>query len=349
MFETLFEHPVTVFLTSFQDLATMSHKKNPITVVLGTGGTIAGVRKTEENPDIYKSGQLGITDILGQAGIDSDSIEFHDVARIDSKNMVLAVWQALLQAVAEAQQRDDVNAVLITHGTDTIEETAYLLHAFGPWPKPLLLTCAMRPADHPQADGPGNLRQALLLARTPAVSGVHVVFNSQAHAALHVQKTSTDVHAAFSSGSAGCSAQYSHGVWQWHGALTAEHTLGVMPSTAYFLRQTHWPRVEWLTHHAASTPALIHALLQPSATAAPLRGLVVAGTGAGTFSPAWEAGLQAAVRQGVQVWISSRCTWGQALPQAQQNCGELTGLPPAKACMALALQLMAEDEKSSAA
>jgi len=326
----------------------MHHKNNLKTVVLGTGGTIAGVRHSGENPDIYRSGQLGVTDILDKAGIDSTHIEFHDVAQIDSKNMVLPVWQALLQAVSLAQSRSEVDAVLVTHGTDTIEETAYLLHALGPWAKPVLLTCAMRPADHPQADGPDNLRQALLLAHTPGVSGVHVVFNGRAHHALYVQKTSTDPENAFSSGAAGISAEKSVNGWAVSPPLMTgkKHD---MPCLGFFLEKMQWPRVEWLTHHAASTPTLIHALLQPTPTAPPLRGLVVAGTGAGTVNPAWEAGLKAAAKQGVKVWLTSRCTWGVSLPQAQQECGELTDLPPAKACMALALHLMAQDEKRLAA
>ena len=327
----------------------MSQKKIPITVVLGTGGTIAGVRHSHENPDIYQSGQLGITDILDKAGVDGSGIEFQDVARMDSKNMGLPVWQALLAAVQAAQQRDEVGAVLVTHGTDTIEETAYLLHAMGPWPKPLLLTCAMRPADHPQADGPEHLRQALLLANTPGVRGVYVVFRGQAHAALQVQKISTDAESAFSSGSAGCWAAFNSGIWQ---RLQPEQDPGAqldVPSLAYFLQQTDWPRVEWLTHHAGSTTAVLEALLQTELAVSGLRGLVVAGTGAGTVNTAWEGKLQLAQSRGVKVWLTSRCAWGRALPQAQQRCGELTDLPPAKACMALALALMAQDEKESAA
>lgn len=146
----------------------MSLKNNLKTVVLGTGGTIAGLRQQTDKPDTYRSGQLGITDILSNAGLDLSLVEFQDVARIDSKNMTLPVWQDLYKAVALAQKRPDVGAVLITHGTDTLEETAFLLHALGPWPKPVLMTCAMKPADHPQADGPGNLRDALLLAASPA-------------------------------------------------------------------------------------------------------------------------------------------------------------------------------------
>ena len=326
----------------------MSLKNNSKTVILGTGGTIAGTRQDPDNPDIYNSGRLGITDILATAGVDLSGLEFQDVAQIDSKNMTLPVWQDLYKAVAHAQQRSDVGAVLITHGTDTLEETAFLLHAFGPWPKPVLMTCAMKPADHPQADGPGNLADALLLAATPGLSGVHVVFNARAHHALRVQKTSTDVLQAFSSGEQGESAHKTSAGWQLKPLVLSKPAFQ-MPSKAWFLQQTLWPRVEWLTHHAASTPSLVQALLQPLDAAPPLRGLVVAGTGAGTVKPSWQAALQLAMAQGVEVWLTSRCTWGQAMPQAQQEAGTLTDLPPAKACMALALHLMAQDEAASAA
>ncbi|MSQ65437.1 MAG: asparaginase [Limnohabitans sp.] len=325
----------------------MSVKNNLKTVVLGTGGTIAGLRKHADKPDIYNSGQLGITDIMSNAGVDLTLVEFKDVARIDSKNMGLPVWQDLYKAVAQAQQRSDVGAVLITHGTDTLEESAFLLHALGPWPKPVLMTCAMKPADHPQADGPGNLRDALFLSVEPGLSGVHVVFNRRAHHAMHVQKTSTDHLEAFSSGAAGVSAEKNGSAWTLKAPPVPVLTHD-WPGTSWFLKQTQWPRVEWLSHHSGSTPDLIQALLQPLADAPQLRGLVVAGTGAGTVKPSWEAALQQAMAQGIQVWLTSRCTWGLALPQAQQSCGELIALSPAKACMGLALHLMAEDEKRSA-
>ena len=326
----------------------MSLKNNLKTVVLGTGGTIAGLRQQTDKPDTYRSGQLGITDILSNAGLDLSLVEFQDVARIDSKNMTLPVWQDLYKAIALAQKRLDVGAVLITHGTDTLEETAFLLHALGPWPKPVLMTCAMKPADHPQADGPGNLRDALLLAASPGLSGVHVVFNARAHHAMHLQKTSTDHAEAFSSGMAGVSAEKNGPDWTLKAPLVQALPQNI-PSPDYFLQQSAWPRVEWLTHHSGSTPALIQALLQPLAGAVQLRGLVVAGTGAGTVKPSWEAALHQAMAQGVSVWLTSRCTWGEAQVQAQQNCGELSPLSSAKACVGLALHLMAQDEKASAA
>jgi len=344
----LFFYPVTVFLTSFQALATMSHKINSKIVVLGTGGTIAGLSTQAENPAIYRSGQLGVADLVQQARLSQAQIEFEDIARIDSKNIGLSVWQTLYIAIFAAQSRADVCAVVVTHGTDTLEETAFLLWAMGPWPKPVIMTCAMKPADHPQADGPVNLQDALLLARTSGLQGIFVVFNGQAHHAFHVQKISTNETHAFSSGPAGVAAAKTGTAWDLRYKNIETRSFN-KPSTAYFLKQTQWPRVEWLTHHAAIGSDGIDALLYPSKPASQaLRGLVVAGTGAGTFKPEWEEALHLAVSSGVEVWISSRCAWGRALPQAQQEIGVLTDLPPAKACMALALSVMQQDEKKSA-
>jgi L-asparaginase len=260
--------------------------------------------------------------------------------------MGLPIWQSLLKALVQAQSRQDVAGLVITHGTDTIEETAFLLHAFGPWPKPVVMTCAMRPADHPMADGPVNLRDALSLLHHAQAQGVCVVFNGQAHHALHVQKISTDPLKAFSSGFASLAAEKINGKWVWQSTPTATAKLDI-PSLAGFLGATQWPRVEWLTHHAGSSSEMMEALLNAQSHTR-LRGLLIAGTGAGTYKDAWNDSLQKAIEVGVAVWISSRCTWGNALPQAHQTMGQRVDLPPAKACVALALSLLSQDEKKSA-
>jgi L-asparaginase len=321
----------------------MSLKINAKSVVLGTGGTIAGIRTSAGNPDIYESGRLGIADLIDSAGEDNFDLEFQDVAQIDSKNMGLPIWQSLLTALVHAQSRPDVVGVVITHGTDTIEETAYLLHALGPWSKPVVMTCAMHPADHPMADGPANLRDALSLLHHAQAQGVCVVFNGQAHHALHVQKISTDPLKAFSSGFASLAAEKIHGEWVWQSKLTATSVLDI-PTLAGFLSASHWPRVEWLTHHAGSSGEMIETLVNAQSKRR-LRGLVIAGTGAGTFKSGWNDALQKANGLGIAVWISSRCAWGNAQPQAHQTCGRLVDLPPAKACMALALSILSQDEK----
>lgn len=312
------------------------------TVVLGTGGTIAGLATDPSNPSNYKASQLGLTDILQQAGIQTPGLEMQDVARIDSKDMGPAVWRPLLQAISQAQERSDVQAVVITHGTDTIEETAFLLEVMGPWPKPVVLTCAMQPADSPTADGPGNLRDALLLAQHPAFKGVAVVCADKAHHPQHLQKIRTDQDDAFSSGLSQPLAQMHKGQWLLREPADQLPRNGRTPDLQTLLNTADWPRVEWVSNHASADGEMVMSLLAGSSKAKrPLRGLVVAATGSGTISVGMENALIQARAVGVEVWVSSRCVWGQARFYEDKPYGVATSLNPAKAMVALSLSLLA--------
>ena len=335
------------------------------TVVLGTGGTIAGLALDALNPSHYRPSKLGLTDILRQAGLATDSLDMQDVAQIDSKDMGPAVWRLLLKAVKDAVQRDDVRAVVITHGTDTIEETAFLLEVMGPWPKPVLLTCAMQPADSPTADGPGNLRDALLLAQHSDFQGVAVVCAGKAHHPWFLQKIRTDQDDAFSSGLSRPLAQVHNGQWQLDAVSGPASAQGKpqtdaiaskqsapnrlqapaqwrTPDLQTLLNTADWPRVEWISNHADADGELVLALLAGSATARrPLRGIIVAATGAGTVSIGLEDSLLKARAAGIEVWVSSRCVWGQARFYENKPCGVATALNPAKAMVALSLTLIA--------
>lgn len=312
------------------------------TVVLGTGGTIAGLAADPSNPSNYKASQLGLTDILQQAGIQTPGLEMQDVARIDSKDMGPAVWRPLLQAISQAQERSDVQAVVITHGTDTIEETAFLLEVMGPWPKPVVMTCAMQPADSPTADGPGNLRDALLLAQHPAFKGVAVVCADKAHHPQHLQKIRTDQDDAFSSGLSQPLAQMHKEQWLLREPSDQLPRNGRTPDLQTLLNTADWPRVEWVSNHASADGEMVMSLLAGSSKAKrPLRGLVVAATGSGTISVGMENALIQARAVGVEVWVSSRCVWGQARFYEDKPYGVATSLNPAKAMVALSLSLLA--------
>lgn len=335
------------------------------TVVLGTGGTIAGLAADPSNPSNYKASQLGLTDILQQAGIQTPGLEMQDVARIDSKDMGPAVWRPLLKTITQAQERSDVQAVVITHGTDTIEETAFLLEVMGPWPKPVVLTCAMQPADSPTADGPGNLRDALLLAQHPAFKAVAVVCAGKAHHPQHLQKIRTDQDDAFSSGLSRPLAQVYNGQWQLDavsdpksGQATPQTasiasnqsapkglqdpTQWRIPDLQTLLNTADWPRVEWVSNHASADGEMVMSLLAGSSKAKrPLRGLVVAATGSGTISVGMENALIQARAVGIEVWVSSRCVWGQARFYEDKPYGVATSLNPAKAMVAMSLSLLA--------
>lgn len=312
------------------------------TVVLGTGGTIAGLAVDVGNPANYKASQLGLTDILHQAGLNPEGLEMHDVARIDSKDMGPAVWRPLLQAISQAQERSDVQAVVITHGTDTIEETAFLLELMGPWPKPVVMTCAMQPADSPTADGPGNLRDALLLAQHPAFKGVAVVCADKAHHPQHLQKIRTDQDDAFSSGLSQPLAQMHKEQWLLREPSDQLPRNGRTPDLQTLLNTADWPRVEWVTNHASADGEMVMSLLAGSSKAKrPLRGLVVAATGSGTISVGMENALIQARAVGVEVWVSSRCVWGLARFYEDKPYGVATSLNPVKAMVALSLSLLA--------
>ena len=314
-------------------------------VVLGMGGTIAGVASDPEKPKEYKAGALGVADLIDCLGLSNAvQIDVQNVAQINSKDMQVPHWQALLSAVDAANQDPQTRAVVITHGTDTLEETAFLLEAMGPWSKPVVLTCAMLPANAADADGPGNLTDALNWASLTQHCAVFVVCAAKVHLSQDVQKLTTENVDAFTSGPQACFASKQGGQWHEHRDLAPARHFH-KPSLTYALALKNWPRVEMVTNHALNDGAVVRALLATSASEdTPLAGIVLAGTGMGTASQGLEQALQLAVDQGVKVWLSSRCIFGLAHAQAHTTWGLVTPLSAAKARTALCLSLMAAQE-----
>jgi len=279
------------------------------------------------------------------------------VAQIDSKDMSFAVWQQLALRVSHHLAQADVTGVVITHGTDTLEETAYFLHAVLPAQllaaKPVVLTCAMRPASSAAPDGPQNIRDAVVVATTPGACGVLAVCAGTVHAAVDVQKVHTYRLDAFSSGDAGAVAYVEEGtvrlVKNW--PLASVDRAQVAIENIAFVAP--WPRVEILINYVGASAALVDALLAPVAAAgaqgqtdtqlapvSPLRGLVVAGTGNGTIHQDLEAALCRAQAAGVKVVRSTRCATGRVLATESSKFEHSKGLTPAKARIALMLELM---------
>ncbi len=166
-------------------------------VFLGTGGTIAGTAHLSGDNIGYQAAQVGVAQLLSQMGsvlhlVPVDSLESEQVAQVDSKDMDWAVWQQLASRVLHHLRRAEVQAVVITHGTDTLEETAYFLSRVLPAAllaeKPVVLTCAMRPASADFPDGPQNLRDALAVATAQGARGVLVVCAGEVHLGTHLQK-----------------------------------------------------------------------------------------------------------------------------------------------------------------
>lgn len=327
-------------------------------VVLGTGGTIAG-RAADASDNIgYTAAQLSVAELLGAipglaAVLAGRALVTEQVAQLDSKDMSVSVWQSLALRVAQHLLQDDVVGVVVTHGTDTLEETAFFLQAVVPAAllaqKPVVLTCAMRPATSLSPDGPQNVVDAVVVATADAACGVVVVCAGVIHGAVDVQKGHTYRLDAFNSGDAGALGYVEEGAlrmvrnWplaQAHQALVAVEKIASIKD---------WPRVELVTSHAGASGAMVDALLAqslaPGALVAPLRGLVVAGTGNGTVHSDLEAALCRAQSQGVRVVRASRCAAGRVLPApdgASANCfPDSQGLSAVKARIALMLALLA--------
>src|SRR5512144_1729314 len=166
----------------------------PNIVVLATGGTIAGAAATDVQAG-YTSGQVGVEQLRAAVPQAKKlaNLRGEQLVKIGSQDMNDAVWLKLAKRVNELLKAEDIAGVVITHGTDTMEETAYFLDLVVKSDKPVVLVGSMRPATAVSADGPGNLYDAVAVAADPEAKGrgVLVVLNDQVHAARYVYKTNT--------------------------------------------------------------------------------------------------------------------------------------------------------------
>ncbi len=173
-------------------------------VVLGTGGTISGSAASPDDNLGYVAGTVGVDALVAAvAGPTGVAVETEQIAQLDSKDMDFATWQRLAQRVAHHAARPEVVGVVVTHGTDTLEETAYFLARVVAVAKPVVLTGAMRPATSREADGPRNLADAIAVAAEAGRAGVVVAFAGTLHSARDVRKVHSSRLDAFSSGDAG--------------------------------------------------------------------------------------------------------------------------------------------------
>jgi len=318
-------------------------------VVLGTGGTIAGTASNASDNIGYTAAQVGVAQLLEavpglSAVLQGHALVSEQVAQMDSKDMRFDIWLALAQRVVQHLSQPDVTGLVITHGTDTLEETAYFLYVVLPAEllktKPVVLTCAMRPASSLNPDGPQNLMDAVAVALTAGAHGVVAVCAGTVHTALDIQKAHTYKPDAFTSGDAGVLAYVEEGQVRLLRNWPMANRHQSVPSLEVAARTTVWPRVEIVMNYVGCDGAVVDALLGYAHATAPLRGLVVAGTGNGTIHKDLEAALRRALQAGVKVVRSSRCANGPVLPAAHCEFAHSEGLSPVKARVALMLDLI---------
>ncbi|NRF68763.1 asparaginase [Aquincola sp. S2] len=272
-------------------------------VILGTGGTIAGTASNPADNVGYTAAQRGVAELVAAVPrLGEAPLELEQVAQVDSKDMDYPTWQRLAQRVGLHLARPEVCGIVITHGTDTMEETAWFLQRVLAPGKPVVLTGAMRPSTALQADGPQNLLDATVVAREPGACGVVVVFGGAVHSAHDVRKVHTYRIDAFSSGDAGPIARIEEGRLRRHRLWPIGSALGL---ARIGFDPASWPRVEVISGHAGSGAALVDALL-----ASGVHGLIVAAPGNGSLHKALEPALRRAVAGGVPVWRCTRCAGG---------------------------------------
>ncbi len=314
--------------------------KNKKIVILGTGGTIAGRAASSVDNIDYIAAQVGIDHLVAVIPFvaDAGSVVTEQVAQIDSKDMSFAVWAQLAARVDHFLLQPDVQGIVITHGTDTLEETAYFLQALLNPVKPVVLTCAMRPATALAPDGPQNLLDAVTVARHTGATGVVAVCAGTIHSALDVQKVHTYQLDAFSSGDAGPLGFVEEGAVRlsknWPSAQEGRAQTAIK-TIATLKNESDWPRVEIIMNYAGAGAAVVEALLAQG-----VQGLVVAGTGNGTLHHALEAALRKAQTAGVEVVRATRCLYGRVLPKPGDAIPGSKGLSPVKARVALMLRLL---------
>ncbi len=283
-----------------------SLSQSPVVVVLGTGGTIAGTSARSGDDIGYSAAQVGAAQLIAALpALAGQPIEVEQIAQIDSKNMSAAVWSALAVAVARHLARPEVGGIVITHGTDTLEETAYFLQRLLAPTKPVVLVAAMRPATSLQADGPQNLLDAFTVARQTGAHGVVAVLAGRVHSALDVRKLHPYRLDAFGSGDAGAVAEIESGRLRVHRPWPSGTAIGVerLPADG-----AAWPWVEIVTSHADARRNVVDAL-----RAAGVAGLVVAGTGNGSIHASLEVALIEARAAGVAVLRCTRCLGGRVI------------------------------------
>jgi L-asparaginase len=270
----------------------------PKVVILATGGTIAGEQKKPGEAG-YVAGQLAV-DVLIDAVPELREIAQvtgEQIASVGSQDMNDQIWLKLLRRIDELVKDQAVDGIVVTHGTDTIEETAFFLDLTVATDKPVALVGAMRPATAKGADGPLNLLNAVKIAAAPESRGrgVLVTLNEEIHSAREVTKTNTAEVSAFESPNAGLAGLFTAGHLHYYDAPGGERLHFELGDRADL------PRVEIVYAHANMDAGLVNASAQAGA-----KGLVLAGVGNGNMSQSAQKAFAALAKQGTVIVRSSR-------------------------------------------
>ena len=312
----------------------------PNVKILATGGTIAGAGTSHTQTVGYTAAVTAVDDLIAAVPELKNiaNVSGEQVAQIASEDMTDEVWLKLAKRVNELLASPLVDGIVITHGTDTLEETAYFLNLVVKSDKPVVVVGSMRPATSISADGPMNLYRAVVLAGSAeaAGKGVLVMLNDQINAAREVSKTDTSALDTFKSPGLGLLGHIQNEQVSFYRQPTRRHTRA---SEFDVLHLSELPRVDIIYGYANNHRAMLDAAVKSGA-----RGIVHAGTGNGSIHENLKPAIEAARRQGVVFVRSSRVGSGSVSRGGEfddDRYGTIAGdnLNPQKARILLMLAL----------
>jgi len=278
----------------------------PNVVVLATGGTIAGAAASDVQAG-YTSGQVGVEQLLAAVPQAKKlaNLKGEQISNIGSQDMNDEVWFKLARRINELTAMPTVDGIVITHGTDTIEETAYFLNLVTKSRKPVVLTAAMRPSTALSADGPLNFYNAVAVAanKDAAGRGVLVVVNDWIHGASSLTKASTTAVQTFLSPLRGLIGTVAYGEAEFYRGPVGRNTVD---SEFSLDGLTSLPRVDIVMAYENMDGALIDC-----AAAAGAKGIVIAGVGNGNMTDVALKALAAQAQKGIVCVRSTRVATGR--------------------------------------
>lgn len=298
--------PIKLFATLALTLAVcLSLEAKPKIRIIATGGTIAGVSSTSAS-SAYTAGQVGIQTLLDAVPqiLNLAEVSGEQLVNIGSQDMNDEVWLKLAKRVNQLLNEEGYDGIVITHGTDTMEETAYFLNLTVKSDKPVILAGSMRPSNAISADGPANLYNAVAAAVSPACKGMGVLccMNNQLLDAKTVIKTHTIDCDTFEGGPSGIIGYVYNGEAYILQTPNNKHTVNSIFDVS---KITKFPKVGIVYGYANASPLPMQAFVDAN-----FDGIVLAGVGDGNFyKDVFDVAVKAQ-NQGIQIVRSSRCPTG---------------------------------------
>lgn len=287
---------------SLQVVFAAENSNKPNVVILATGGTIAGAGVTSTTTVGYTAAVTAVEKLIENVPELSKiaNVKGEQTAQIASESMTMEIWLKLAKRINTLLAQADVDGVVVTHGTDTLEETAFFLNLVVKSEKPVVLVGSMRPGTAMSADGPLNLYRAVILAgsKDAAGKGVMVMLNDTINGGREVTKTITDRVDTFQAPMTGVLGVFSGDQPVFYRKSLRKNTTETEFDVTYL---DSLPRVDIVYHYAGNAGTMIDAAVNAGA-----KGIVHAGTGNGSIGKAEYPAMENALKNGVVVVRSSR-------------------------------------------